>query len=155
MGVSGSGKTTIGKLLAESLDIPFYDADDFHPEANVKKMSSGIALNDEDRLPWLLELSKQMALWNTKNGGVLACSALKESYRRILKSTDTKINWVYLEGSFDLIKTRLEKREHHYMDSSLLKSQFETLEKPKEAITVSIEQTPIEIVETILQEVKK
>ena len=154
MGVSGSGKTTIGKLLSKTLHIPFYDADDFHPQENISKMSSGIPLNDSDRLPWLKELSNQIKLWNTKDGGVLACSALKTSYRDILNANDIPITWVYLEGSFELIKSRLEKREHHYMDGSLLKSQFDDLEKPKQAITISIDQKPEEIVKTIVQRLR-
>lgn len=151
MGVSGSGKTTVGKLLAKKIATPFFDADDFHPQTNIDKMSNGIPLNDDDRMPWLNALKTQIDIWNNRDGGVLACSALKESYRHLLNSAKAPINWVYLKGSFDLIHSRLEQRKAHYMGSAMLKSQFETLEPPEDAITVSIEQQPEDIVTEILE----
>lgn len=154
MGVSGSGKSTIGIELSKALNIPYHDADDYHPQANVDKMSNDIPLNDEDRLPWLNILSTQISLWSKEEGAVLACSALKKTYRDILSSTENDIIWVYLEGSYELIESRLKNREDHFMGKTLLKSQFETLEPPKDAIVVSIEPTPESIVKTVLQNIK-
>ena len=150
-GVSGSGKTTIGKLLAEQLRLPFYDADDFHPEANVKKMSDGFPLDDVDRAPWLLALAKYIAEWSQGKGAVLACSALKESYRTLLSSQYRKdIIWVYLSGSKAVIKKRMETRADHFMPSKLLDSQFEALEVPTYGIHVDISKDKTTIVETVL-----
>ena len=149
MGVSGSGKTTIGLRLAEALNIPFYDADDFHPKENVAKMSKGIPLTDEDRKPWLENIKSHLAEWQEKGGAVLACSALKNSYRKILNSSQKQLYWVYLEGSKDLILKRLQARKGHYMPASLLDSQFATLEEPTTGLKVDIEKTPTEIVNYI------
>ena len=149
MGVSGSGKTTIGRKLAESINIPFYDADDYHPEANVVKMTTGLPLNDEDRLPWLKNLKEHLKEWKGKGGAILACSALKKSYREILNSSDDDIFWIYLEGSKSLISNRMKARKGHYMPSTLLDSQFATLETPSEALKINIEKTPTEIVNYI------
>lgn len=149
MGVSGCGKTSIGKLLAEKLDVPFYDGDDFHPEANVEKMRSGKPLNDQDRLPWLKTLADQIKKMNQKGGGVLACSALKQSYRNILAES-TNVTFVYLKGNQKLIADRLSDREGHYMPAELLDSQFQDLEEPVDSVTVLINQAPEEIVEEIL-----
>lgn len=151
MGVSGSGKTTIGKKLSEELDVPFYDADDFHPKNNVEKMSKGIPLTDEDRWPWLNNLKDQLNIWKKSGGAVLACSALKHAYRKILDSADNHIFWVYLEGSKSIILKRMEARKGHYMPPSLLDSQFKTLEIPSKAIKVNIEKTPTEIVNYIIK----
>nr|WP_298999087.1 gluconokinase [uncultured Allomuricauda sp.] len=154
MGVSGTGKSTIGKLLSQKLHIPFFDGDDFHPEYNIKKMASGKPLNDEDRYDWLVTLN-QLAKENKSNGAVIACSALKSSYRKILrKGMETSLVFVYLEGTFELIKSRLEKRSSHFMPNDLLKSQFETLEPPMEAIKVSIALTPEEIIESISKNIE-
>lgn len=156
MGVSGCGKTTIGKLLSEKLQIPFYDADDFHPEENVNKMASGTPLNDEDRKPWLLALASQISQWNQKKGAVLACSALKKSYRELLGSNiapDTII-FVYLKGNQELIKNRLQERNGHYMPPELLDSQFKTLEEPENAIAVPISDSPENIVSTIINKIQ-
>lgn len=150
MGVSGCGKSTIGKLLAKKLEIPFFDGDDFHPETNVTKMANGIPLNDEDRKGWLQSLN-DLIIEHKVNGAVIACSALKEKYRKQLKKDiEDKMVFVYLAGSFDEISIRLKERKNHYMPIDLLKSQFDILEPPKEAITVSILLSPEEIVSKII-----
>ncbi|MEP2023787.1 MAG: NADP-dependent phosphogluconate dehydrogenase [Reichenbachiella sp.] len=153
IGVSGVGKSTIGNLLAEALEIPFFDGDDYHPKENVLKMSSGKALNDMDRLGWLQTLNK-LAIGQMKNGGcVIVCSALKESYRAILSAKiETTCKWVFLHGSFEQIKERINNRKGHYMSSDLLQSQFDTLEEPKNAIKVDISLTPEKIIEVIDKE---
>ena len=154
MGVSGCGKTTIGKGLAEHLHLPYYDADDFHPSSNIEKMKKGIPLDDQDRLPWLNTLADQIQTWDSQGGAVLSCSALKESYRKLLASKSKPIDWVYLKGSFELIQSRLEKREGHYMKSGLLQSQFDALEEPKYGISISIDNTPETMISTILSNLK-
>jgi len=148
-GVSGCGKTTIGKQLANQLAIPFYDADNFHPDANVQKMSNGLALNDEDRYPWLSILAKNIKDWTINGQAVLACSALKESYRKQLAKNNKAITWVYLNGTYQIIEDRIKKRTNHFMQSDLLKSQFEALEVPNYGIHVNIDQTPEQIIKTI------
>lgn len=152
MGVSGCGKSTVGRLLASQLDLPFKDADNFHPEANVEKMRSGIPLTDDDRKPWLENLNASMKEWNTKNGAVLACSALKKSYRNLLRKgfKQDELVFIFLDGSKKLISERLKKREGHYMPPDLLDSQFDALEEPEQAIWVSIEPKPNVIVSEIL-----
>ncbi|AFY58430.1 gluconate kinase, SKI family [Rivularia sp. PCC 7116] len=146
MGVSGSGKTTIGKTLAESLGWKFRDADDFHPQENIDKMRNGVALNDADRLPWLqkmLDVIKQ-CLSETTNI-VITCSALKESYRQMLLVNHESVKLVYLKGSFELIQQRLKERKNHFMNEQLLKSQFDILEEPLDSLTVDISQ-PLEVI---------
>lgn len=154
MGVSGTGKTTIGNLLAKALNVPFFDGDDFHPQANINKMAAGLPLNDNDRYDWLATLN-QLAKNNKAKGAVIACSALKEKYRAQLSSTiEMKTVFVYLKGTFAEIKSRLDSREGHFMTSALLKSQFNTLEPPTDAITVSILHTPKQITKEILNHLK-
>lgn len=153
-GVSGSGKTTIGKLLAKNIDAPFYDADDFHPLSNIYKMKQGIALNDKDRLPWLKTLSKKIEEWNNKREAILSCSALKEKYRKILTGKTKNIKWVFLNGNFELIQNRIQNRSNHFMSAQLLRSQFETLEIHENAISVNIESSPNEIVKEIISKIK-
>ena len=147
MGVSGSGKTTIGKLLAERLGCPFLDADEFHPPENVAKMASGTPLTDEDRQPWLEALNGMLL---QRQNAVLACSALKESYRNVLSKGLADYRLVHLRGSVELIRARLAERRHRYMPASLLESQFATLEPPARAIAVDIGHAPERCVDDIL-----
>ena len=131
MGVSGSGKTTVGQALARALDCPFYDADDFHPPENVAKMAGGVPLTDADRAPWLARLHKLLADHvQRKQTAVLACSALKEAYRERLRRGLSGVRFIYLQGDFDLIRERMQARENHYMKAEMLQSQFDALEPP-------------------------
>lgn len=151
MGVSGSGKSTIGRLLAEAMRLPFYDGDDFHPEANVQKMQAGIPLEDADRFSWLQRLHALANDLLKENGGVIACSALKESYRKILsKGIEPHVKWILLDGEYALIESRMQDRHGHYMPVGLLQSQFDVLEIPSYAIRVSITSTPVVIVQQIM-----
>ena len=138
MGVSGCGKSTIGEALAQSLGWPFYDADDFHPPANVAKMAAGQPLTDDDRWPWLDRLAGEMrAILDRGGHAVLACSALKEAYRaRLAQAGDVRI--VHLAGDAETIAARLAGRQHRYMPPSLLPSQFAALEEPADALAVDI-----------------
>jgi gluconokinase len=137
MGVSGVGKTTVGQALARELGWRFLDADDYHPPQNVAKMAAGQPLDDEDRKPWLEELNAQLQKLAARNeSAILACSALKERYRRRLSDGIKRIEFVYLKGDFELIHSRLAQRRHRFMPESLLRSQFEALEPPQRAITL-------------------
>jgi carbohydrate kinase (thermoresistant glucokinase family) len=156
MGVSGCGKSTIGKRLAERLSLPFIEADDFHSKENIAKMSQGIPLTDEDRYPWLQSLSQELKNYEEKKGAVLACSALKESYRKILqKGLKKKITWIYLEGDEKTLRKRIEHRKGHFMPEELLLSQLKTLEKPSNAYTFSIKKNPKTIVDEIMNTLQK
>lgn len=148
-GVTGSGKTTVGELLASELNWKFYDADDFHPAANIAKLHAGIALTDADRKPWLDGLHDLIkGILDRHENGVLACSALKEEYRAEL-TVDARVVMVYLEGDYHLIEERLAHRHNHFMNPNLLQSQFDTLEEPQNAITVDITPAPDTIVRNI------
>ncbi|HHE64388.1 MAG TPA: gluconokinase [Bacteroidetes bacterium] len=136
------------------VDAPFYDADDFHPLSNINKMKQNIPLNDKDRLPWLATLSQKIEKWNNKGEAILACSALKEKYREILSSTTKNILWVFLKGNFELVQTRIEKRNDHFMSKELLRSQYDALEIPDNAITIDIELAPAEIIKIIMSKIK-
>jgi gluconokinase len=154
MGVTGSGKTTVGHILAERLTWPFLDGDDFHPEANVVKMAAGTPLTDEDRWPWLQRLATEIG--GRVDGGVsclLGCSALKQEYRRALRGglDAQQIRFVHLAGSESLIAARLATRVHRYMPSSLLRSQFEALEAPTDATVIDIDATPDETATRIMR----
>ncbi len=150
MGVCGSGKTTIGEKLAETLGCGFSDADGFHPVENVEKMRAGIPLTDDDRWPWLRALRAAMEGWQAEGKShVFACSALREVYREVL-SPKNDVVFVYLKGSPEVIGPRLRARQGHYMNPALLDSQFATLEEPKDALVVDIGGTPEEIVADIL-----
>ena len=157
MGVSGSGKTTIGERLADVLDWPFYDADDFHPEANVEKMQRGEALTDADRMPWLHALRDLIArCLAERTSAVLACSALKASYREILiEGGGEAVVFVYLSGTQKLIKARLAARHGHFFDASLLESQFAALEEPEDAIVVEIAGEPEALVADIQEALRR
>ncbi|HEY1272093.1 MAG TPA: gluconokinase [Terriglobales bacterium] len=149
MGVVGAGKTTIGRLLAAELQWHFTDADDFHPPANIEKISQGIPLSDADRAPWLDQIRAAIIAWNGEHRNVvLACSALKQSYRDTLR-VSTDVEFVYLKGSHDLIERRLSGRHGHFASVQLLASQFSALEEPDDAITVNIDRPPAEIVSQI------
>jgi gluconokinase len=155
MGVSGCGKTRVGKALAEKLGWDFYDADDFHPPENVARMARGIPLDDSDRGPWLAALHELIsASLRAGKPGVLACSALRERYRRRLLEGNPDVLVVYLQGNYDLIWSRLEKRTGHYMKPQMLKSQFEALEEPANALTVDIARPVDDIVQEIAQRVE-
>lgn len=155
MGPTGCGKTTVGRLLAERLGWPFIDADDFHPPANVDKMRRGIALNDEDRRPWLEALASEIAAWRADGrGGVLACSALKQSYRDLLGIDQETVRTVYLQGAFELLRQRIAKRRDHYMNPGLLQSQLDTLEPPEGGVTVDITPSPATIAEHIIHQLE-
>ncbi len=152
MGVSGSGKTTVGIALADKLNVPFYDADDYHPPENITKMSSGIPLNDDDRGPWLDRLHAIIADHLTAGtSAVITCSALKQTYRERLRGDFAAVQFVFLDGSFDLIWERMSAREGHYMKAEMLRSQFDTLERPSEgeAMVISIVLSADEIVEQV------
>jgi len=149
MGVSGCGKSTIGKLLAKELAIPFFDGDDYHPKSNIEKMEKGIALEDSDRQGWLETLNK-LALEHKAKGAVIACSALKEKYRTILEQNiKAQTGFIYLKGSFEEVLERLEQRTGHFMPKQLLQSQFDTLEEPTNAIIAPIKLSPSEIIKEI------
>jgi 6-phosphogluconate dehydrogenase len=153
MGVSGCGKSTIGKLLAQDLNMAFFDGDDFHPEANITKMSSGQSLNDDDRQGWLETLNNLAKTQLINTSCVIVCSALKQKYRDILSSDiQNETKWVHLAGSFDQIFERVNSRADHFMPSELLKSQFDILEEPKNAIEIDISLTPEQIIKKIKQE---
>jgi gluconokinase len=151
-GVSGAGKTTVGKLLARQLGWRFIEADDFHPEANVEKMRSGHPLTDEDRWPWLERLQQQIEqLLSARENAVLACSALKRAYRDRLHVND-EVKFVFLRGNYALIEKELRSRHGHFMDANLLQSQFDDLEEPQpdeNVLTIELGGTPKEIVEEI------
>ena len=154
MGVSGCGKSTIGHMLSESLKIPYFDGDDYHPKKNIRKLSNGIPLTDEDRYGWLVSINKLAKKQLQTNSCIIVCSALKKSYRDILNTDiNSKTKWIYLNGSFEQISERLNKRENHFMPPSLLQSQFDALEKPKSAIEVNVSLSPQEIVSAILKEI--
>ena len=136
-GVSGSGKTSLGKALANHLGYRFFDADDFHPLSNIEKMKSGLPLMDTDRYPWLNELGERIVSPYKNSAAILACSALKREYRELLASYGP-LRFYLIEGSFDLISSRLEQRDEHFMPSTLLQSQFESLESfPNDGIVAA------------------
>lgn len=152
IGVSGSGKTHIGKNLADEVDITFIDADDQHSEQNIEKMKSGMPLTDEDRIPWLLKLN-QLAKTHLNEGCVISCSALKQSYRNLLaEGIEHQVNWVYLKGDYDLIYDRMKTRIGHFMKPKMLLSQFETLEEPVDSIEIDISKSPESIIKYLKKE---
>ena len=155
MGVSGSGKTTIGNLLSKRTGFPFFDGDDFHPEVNVQKMASGIPLTNQDRVDWIREISDFM---NNIPGEhkILACSALNRSIRSlIINGIKEPCYFVFLKGDYDLIKDRMDKREAHYMKSGMLTSQFKTLEEPENTVTIGVDNSPDRICDEIYKAVQE
>jgi carbohydrate kinase (thermoresistant glucokinase family) len=154
MGVSGSGKSTIGALLAERLGVPFLDADDLHPITNVDKMTAGQPLTDEDRWPWLERVGEAIAA-ASGTGIVVACSALKRSYRDAIRAKAPATEFIYLDGSRELLASRLGSREGHFMPATLLDSQLEALERLGEGergIVIGVDSTPENIVGTLVRE---
>jgi gluconokinase len=155
MGVTSSGKSTVGQALAERLGWPFRDADEFHPPENVAKMSRGEALNDDDRTPWLAAIAGWIdELRATSEHGVVTCSALKRAYRDVIVGDRPDVRLVYLRGDRALIGERMARRQHHFMPTSLLDSQFATLEVPvlaENPIVVAVSDAPDEIVSAVLK----
>lgn len=155
MGVAGSGKTTVGELLAEAIGCHFYDGDDFHPPENVEKMAQGFSLHDADRRPWLASLRNLIEKHVQKEcHAVIACSALKESYREQLGQGIQGVEFVYLNGSYDTIWARMKRRKNHFMKSELLQSQFDTLEVPVNVLQVDVQNEPPEVVNQIVKALK-
>ncbi|HEQ71211.1 MAG TPA: gluconokinase [Spirochaetia bacterium] len=149
MGVSGSGKSTVGLCLARRLGVPFIDADDFHEEASIQKMRGGIPLEDRDRTGWLSRIASRLA---REERAVLACSALRERYRRVLrKAAPHGLRIVYLYGDLTLVRQRLIRRLNHFFDARLLESQFAELEEPTQALRISIEKPPDDIVQDVIR----
>ena len=156
MGVSSSGKTTVGKVIAQRFHAPYVEGDDYHPPANIKKMSAGIPLTDDDRWPWLDAMGKAMHdAAGPKGVAVGACSALRRVYRdRLVAAAGEPIVFVYLDGSYEEIDARMKARKNHFMPESLLKSQFATLEPPaadENAIDVPIASTPEQVADVVVK----
>lgn len=152
MGVEGTGKTTIGKMLAQKLGWKFYDADDYHPKRNIEKMRSGVPLNDEDRWPWLRNVRELVvSSLNLNTPSIIACSALKNSYREYLKQNKEKIIFVYLKGDKNTILKRLTSRKGHFAGTELLESQLKTLEEPEDVISFDISKKPEVIADSIIE----
>jgi gluconokinase len=154
IGVSGSGKTTIGTMLADAMNCPFLDGDSLHSEENIYKMGHGIPLTDVDRAPWLAAIHAHI-LDSFEHGqdSVVGCSALKQRYRTVL-AEGVPIIWVYLKGSIELIRARLTHRSSHFMKADMLASQFDALEEPSDALVVDVSASPRAIVERILSQLR-
>jgi gluconokinase len=156
MGVSGCGKSTTGTRLSKLLGWPFRDADSFHPQANIDKMSKGLPLTDDDRQPWLAAIANWIDERLASNqSGIVSCSALKRSYRRVIIGDRPDVRLVYLKGDIDLIGDRVSRRKNHFMPPALLKSQFDALEEPQadeRALIVPIVMPPRRVVDNILQQ---
>ena len=154
MGVSGSGKSSVGRLLAEQLSVAFVDADDHHSPSSIEKMSQGLPLTDGDREPWLININK-IATGYLNSGVVIACSALKQKYRiQLSQSIEPNVLWVYLKGDYSLILERMKSRSGHFMRADMLASQFETLEEPKRAAIIDIVDSLDSIVETVMKKIE-
>lgn len=152
MGVSGSGKSAAGSALAQRLGWRFYDADDFHPPENVARMRAGIALTDDDREYWLAHLRDLLERADAENdSAVLACSALRRRFREELRSAAREVRFVYLRGSFELIEGRLRARQGHFMPPELLRSQYEALEEPEDALVIDVHDALEKVVERIVR----
>ena len=156
MGVSGCGKTTLAKALADALSATALDADDFHPACNVEKMRAGTPLTDDDRQPWLASLNAELrSRVGLGQRVVLACSALKQRYRDALATDIAVMHWIFLDGNADEIAARMRAREGHYMPESLLRSQFDALERPTDAICISVSLTSAEQLQVALASLPK
>ena len=154
MGVSGSGKSSVGKLLSRCTGWQFYDADDFHSPEAIAKMSQGIPLTDSDRYLWLQKLNNLVeTTLNAQENGILACSALKSHYRQIIQGDRSEVTWIYLRGDRSCILSRLQQRQGHYFQANLLRSQFDILEEPQTAITIDVSLTLRAIVSEILAKI--
>lgn len=153
MGVSGSGKTTVGKAVSNKFGWKYYEGDEYHPAENVEKMKNWIPLNDEDRLPWLLSLRKVIEEAISKRENiVISCSALKEAYRKILKVSE-EVKFIYLKGSYDLIRKRMEERIPHFFKPEMLKSQFDVLKEPQQAIEIDISKSSESIIGDLIDKI--
>ncbi len=151
LGVSGSGKTTVGTMLADAIKCPFLEGDSLHPRDNVDKMSHGVPLTDADRAPWLSAIHARIVDASERGQGlVVGCSALKQPYRDVL-AEGVRITWVYLKGSLELIRARLERRQGHFMKAGMLESQFAALEEPTGAIVADVAAPPGAIVQQIVE----
>lgn len=157
MGVAGSGKSLIGSRLAKAFNWQFADGDTFQPKENIEKMARGQPLTDSDRLPWLVSIAACMDEWfEQKKDGVIACSALKEQYRQLLREKHpADVKFVYLKGSYELFYERLMNRTEHFLKANMLQSQFDVLEEPQDAITVSASLNPEETINEISKVLKK
>ncbi len=152
MGVSGCGKTTIGKILSKEKNIPFFDADDYHPKENIKMMKEGKPLNDKNRLPWLIKINNLIKKNSQVSSCIIACSSLKKKYRSIIKKNITiPIHFIYLKGKKKIIYERLKKRKNHFMKKSLLNSQFKALEEPSNSLTIDVNKNPKKIISNIIK----
>jgi carbohydrate kinase (thermoresistant glucokinase family) len=152
MGVSGTGKSTIGRLLSEATQLPFFDGDDYHPIENIRKMQSGHALDDADRQGWLEALHVLAVNQEQETGAIIACSALKQKYRDLLENgLQNPCLWVFLSGSFEVIHARMQARSQHFMPVELLQSQLETLEPPQYALELDITLSPAAMLQCIVQ----
>jgi carbohydrate kinase (thermoresistant glucokinase family) len=153
MGVSGVGKTTVGRLVAEELGLPFHDADELHSDANRQKMAAGVPLTEADREPWLRTVAEHMAAWEEHGGAVVACSALRAAYReRLLVASPGNVRFVFLDTPVETIRARLASRVGHYMPPELLESQLETLEPPSpdQAIRIDASGTPRQTAQAVV-----
>ncbi len=155
MGVAGSGKTTIGRMVATSLDWPYFEADDFHSAENIQKMAGGIPLNDTDREPWLAAIKAKIDECQAKGqSAIFTCSALKDKYRTRLGVGSPTIVLVYLKADFETIIARVGQRQGHYMKAEMVRSQFETIEPPKDAFTIDVKRPPDQIAQAIVHHLK-